>query len=81
MSFSWQATWADIKQLGWVVLLLWAFVGVLGILSSDYFGTYTLPVVLGLATLVTTVLVLVALVSILASLVDDLLHWVWRRGG
>ena len=68
-------TWADVKQLGWGLLLPWGLIAVLAALTRHYFGARTaLLVGLGLGALVAAALVLITAVSLLVSYGAEWLH-------
>ena len=61
-------TRADLRQLGWCLLLVYAVIALLAFLSRDYFGPRTaLLVGLGLAAFVTAAFALITAVGLLAS--------------
>jgi hypothetical protein len=62
------ATWTDLKQLGWALLLLYAFIAVAAALSRSYCGGRTaFWVAIGLAAFVTAALALVTGASLAIS--------------
>ena len=68
-------TWADVKQLGWGLLLLWGLIALLAALARHYFGGRTaLWVGLGLGALVTAAFVLVTAGSLLVSYGAEWMH-------
>jgi hypothetical protein len=74
------ATWRDIKQLGWALLLVVPFiamvsygaVGLVGKRAAFWIGV-------GLAALTVITFSLIVSFNLLASFGDDLLQWVRRR--
>lgn len=74
-----KATVQDLKQLAWVVAILWGLVGILGILTRDYFERDTLVVALGLAAFVTVVFGLIVGASLLVAAIAGLGARVRRR--
>ena len=61
----------EIKQLLWAVLLFDLFIAFLGYLTRAYFGSWTVPVTLGLAAFITVSFLLILVVNLLgAGLVD-----------
>lgn len=79
MAWSTRATVQDLKQLAWVLAILWGLIAILAVLTRDYFERDTIVVALGLAAFVTVVFGLIVGANLLVVAVLGLAVRLRRR--